>query len=160
MYRLLPSFDRLSMRLKMTDRYIRRWFNHKNCIYFFSYKYRIIFNTNTIAALIVKYYLFLFCFFRLANWKRSSRRMNHWKSQRRWLDFESFASFSDHSRNLCSFVSFLKIIAQYGIHLSGYGEIHQIQYHKYHWSEATAMLHSFVSHRPRFTTGQDAHIAK
>lgn len=142
------SFDRLSMRLKITDRYICRWFDHKNCIYFFSYKYRIIFNTNTIAALILKYYhnlfFFFFCFFRLTNRKRLNRRINHWKGQRRWLDFESFASFFDHPR---PFVSFLKIIvyAQYGMYLSGYGEIHQIQCHKYHWSEATAMLCSIAS---------------
>lgn len=62
--------------------------------------------------------IFFFCFFCLVNWRRSSR-INHWKGQRRWLDFENFASFFNHfqSRNLCSFVSFIKIIVytRYGI---------------------------------------------
>lgn len=142
-------FDRLSMRLKMMDRYIHRWFDHKNCI--------ISSLTNielyTIAGLINSEILSQsFSFVSLVNWRRSNR-INHWKGQRRWWDFEKFRiskkSFFIHSRNLCSFVFLLKIIIyeRWYMKYTGYGELHLYrECHKYHWSEATAMLHSLVSH--------------
>lgn len=93
-----------------------------------------------------------FSFVSLVNWRRSNR-INHWKGQRRWWDFEKFRiskkSFFIHSRNLCSFVFFLKIIIyeRWYMKYTGYGELHLYrECHKYHWSEATAMLHSLVSH--------------
>lgn len=85
--------------------------------------------------------IFFFCFFCLVNWRRSSR-INHWKGQRRWLDFENFASFFifNHAIYALSFLS-SKLSSmrdmEYRIRKGTYRECH-----KYRWSKATAMLHS------------------